>query len=549
MLSLRVFLSSPGDVAEEREYARVVLRALENEPQFRERLHLQEVSWDNPDAMVPLDAHLTPQEALDRTIPMPSECEVVIVILWSRLGTPLPAHVTRADGSRFLSGTEWEYEDAVAEAVRSGTPHVLVYRRQEVPAIALDDPDGRSKLKQFGLVQAFFERFTAVDGSMSGSYSVYAGALEFRQLLRDHLRQLFWQLLADDASEPPRSGPEELAPATWTGNPFKGLAAFDEGDAEIFFGRHVESDQLLRRVANQRFVAVVGPSGSGKSSLVAAGILPRLRAGALPGSGRWPVVRFTPGQASDAVFARDAQSSTSDPFRSLAAALVALAPALGPERKLALGLRSGEATLGRAVEFLLRDHPGESELVVFVDQFEELITLTDHSDREAFGALLERAVSTGRVRILITLRSDFYDQCLDYEPLVRLLRGGSFALGPPGAGALMAMIEGPARAARVRVEPELVERLLTVSGAQAGALPLLEYTLEQLYEARLEDVLTLASYDAIGGLAGAIDAQGERALSDHDVTEEDLDALFGALVVLGPDDAPARAASAAPRSP
>src|SRR5258708_6654460 len=112
----RVFLSSPGDVADERALARRALQNLENQPFIRNRASVQIVAWDNPEAGTPLFANLTPQEAINRQLPLPSECDIVVVVLWIRIGTPLPDSERRPDGTTYRSGTEWEYENALRTA-------------------------------------------------------------------------------------------------------------------------------------------------------------------------------------------------------------------------------------------------------------------------------------------------------------------------------------------------------------------------------------------------------------------------------------------------
>src|SRR5262245_37987408 len=156
---LRVFLSSPGDVADERGLARQVLARLPQEAQFRGRVLIEDVSWDNPAAPVPLAAQLTPQEAINQGPPKPADCDVVCVILWSRMGTPLPPEYTKPDGSRFESGTEWEYLNAIAEAERrrNGTPLVLVYRRTEQAVVNLGAADFAERRDQYERVQRFFD--------------------------------------------------------------------------------------------------------------------------------------------------------------------------------------------------------------------------------------------------------------------------------------------------------------------------------------------------------------------------------------------------------
>ena len=118
----RIFLASPGDVRDERELARAVIEQIRLERAFRERVNLEIIAWDQPGVAVAMEAGLTPQEAIKRGLPQPSQCDLVVVILWSRMGTPLPAEYTKPDGTAYLSGTEWEYRDAITAAQRSDRP-------------------------------------------------------------------------------------------------------------------------------------------------------------------------------------------------------------------------------------------------------------------------------------------------------------------------------------------------------------------------------------------------------------------------------------------
>src|SRR5438067_496645 len=118
-LHLRVFLASPGDVADERALALKVLDDLRYHPLLQRPLLLDAVAWDKPAGGTPMLATLTPQEAIAQGLPKPSECDIVIVIFWSRMGTPLPGQYTKPDGSRYRSGTEWEFENAVQAAEQS----------------------------------------------------------------------------------------------------------------------------------------------------------------------------------------------------------------------------------------------------------------------------------------------------------------------------------------------------------------------------------------------------------------------------------------------
>ena len=454
-LHLRVFLASPGDVAEERALAhQVVIDGLPYDPLLRRLLTAEVVAWDQPAANVPMLATMTPQAAIAKGLPKPSDCDIVVVIFWSRMGTPLPPEYRKADGTPYLSGTEWEYLEALDAAERSGTPEILVYRRTEKCLLDPGDPQFADRLRQWEHVQAFFAAFRNPDGSIKRSCNEYEKPEDFRRQLDGHLKSLIRSLLESRSTRAPRSA-ESTAPATalplWKGSPFPGLRAFTPDDAPIFFGRGRETDELVRRLADtaSRFVVVVGASGSGKSSLVAAGLLPRLSANAIEGSKdwllphvlpaaagerkQWAALRFTPGELGE------------NPFVALAAKLAPLLPdeSITP-RSVAARLEAAPEVLRQLVETALQSWPQWAELLMFVDQFEELFTVVAERHREPFINLLAAAAQAPRVRTVPTLRADFYPRCLDWPKLAALLRSGTFPLAVPGAFALSDMVSGPA---------------------------------------------------------------------------------------------------------
>lgn len=140
--------------------------------------------WDDPNAPVAMPATLTPQDAVNRGLPKPSQCDVVVVILWAWMGTPLPDTYGKPDGTPYLSGTEWEYEDALAGQPQ---PHVLVYRRSTKVNIDPDDPAVDQLLEQHRRVKQFFQRFQNPDGSLKGGYAPYDSPQAFRDRLRTDL--------------------------------------------------------------------------------------------------------------------------------------------------------------------------------------------------------------------------------------------------------------------------------------------------------------------------------------------------------------------------
>jgi formylglycine-generating enzyme required for sulfatase activity len=501
------------------------LESLEYDPFLKGRIVVETVAWDKPGADTPMLATMTPQEAISEQRPKPSDCDIVIVIFWSRMGTPLPPeYVKPEDGKRYLSGTEWEYLDAFRASQQKGRPTVLVYHRTEAPRFAADDPEIEEKLKQWQLVKTFFDSFRNPDDSIRSGINEYDTPDTFEKKLSGHLREIIHPLLTaheaeaqvPDAETPSEAPPPERThePPLWEGSPFPGLRAFTEADAPIYFGRGRETDGLIRRLADgARFLTVVGVSGSGKSSLVAAGLLPRLKDNAIPGSRDWVYLRFTPG------------GSGSNPFLALASLFK---PALLQKGEsvsdVASNLKDDPATLKSLVAMVLEGEPKWSELLLFIDQFEELFTVVDNDFRAAFSGLLAAAAKEPRLRLVLTLRADFYHRAVEQPPLAECLRTGSYPLAAPGIGALYEMITRPAARAGLSFEESLPDRVLDDTGQEPGALPLMAFALEQLYLTCAETrELTVKAYETFGGVQGAI---GERAEETFAALDKGAKAAF-----------------------
>ena len=266
---------------------------------------------------------------------------------------------------------------------------------------------------------------------------------------------------------------------------------------------------------------VVGASGSGKSSLVAAGLIPRLAANAIEGAKdwllphmvgagepaeprQWAGLRFTPGEHGD------------NPFLALADRLVPMLPDQAmPPRTLAERLEAGTATLVDVVETALARRPSWAEALLFVDQFEELFTVVGERHRAPFFDMLAATVRAPRVRIVATLRADFYHRCVEQPALAEILRAASYPLAAPGPAALLEMITGPAARAGLDFDDGLPARILDDTGSDPGALALLAFALHELYRGRTpEGRLTWQAYDAFGGVRGAISRRADETFKD-----------------------------------
>jgi hypothetical protein len=257
------------------------------------------------------------------------------------------------------------------------------------------------------------------------------------------------ELFGPDISAAPTQIGKDEGLVLWTDAPYPGLEAFKPEQAPIFFGRGPEVDQLLEVLRDPaiRFIAVVGASGSGKSSLVAAGLIPRLRTGALPGSSQWVDIIFKPGERGG------------DPYLALAYALKAVLGTTGRrEVELAEELRIKPDGFASLVGQLLSGNSRASELLLVVDQFEEIFTLVAEDDRAAFIGLIETVVGMPQVRVLATIRADFTANVAEIPALAQLFQGkGIFLLAAPGVLALTEMIQRPARVAGYEIRDDLCE--------------------------------------------------------------------------------------------
>ncbi|MGB2679856.1 MAG: SUMF1/EgtB/PvdO family nonheme iron enzyme, partial [Candidatus Competibacter sp.] len=319
--------------------------------------------------------------------------------------------------------------------------------------------------------------------------------LERRQRLNelpDALRYIDREDLVVQMLEPPPLPAAPLSQPAWSKPPYPGLRHFSNNETAIFFGRGEEIRELLERLADplRRFIAVVGASGSGKSSLVMAGVIPRLPAG-------WVPVRFTPGGLGD------------DPFLALAAKLESSLESDGLTGRAIVDRLRARGDLDALARLILEQRSPTAELLLFVDQFEELFTLVAAEHRRRFVALLAKAAESPRVRTILTVRADFYPQCIDIG-LESLLRAGSYPLAAPKLRALLEMITGPAALAGLRFEDGLPGQLLEDTGQGPGVLALLAFALAELYQARRPDgTLTKDAYEHFGRVQGAISQRAE----------------------------------------
>jgi len=495
---IRVFISSPSDVAPERARAALVLRELAAESDGGVRF--TPILWEENY----YSAHRTFQDAIAK----PSSCDLVLCILHKRLGTELPPEYNRPDGTP-RTGTEYEFEEALHAALTHETPDILVYRKR----VLIDADRLGQEAAEMRALNAFWQHWSRDE---RGNFTAFFDRFDTEDQFHDKLKRQIRAWLA-------RRTDHVTWPVAARGSPFRSLAPFEADHARIFFGRRraVRAAVAKLTAAAARgcaFLLVLGGSGTGKSSLIRAGVLPFLtEAPPRAEVTTWRTAVIRPALLGDKL------------LEGLAATL---------------SLPAGDP--GHAV-------PETTRLIILVDQLEELLA-RPAAESEQLIARLDALARGGRVWIIATLRNDCYADLQTSPALVRLKSDGeTLDLLPPGPAEIRDIIAGPARAAGLRFEESgdrSLAALLEAASQQPGALPLLQFTLQTLFDARdpATNMMKLSVYDRLGGLAGAIAAEAERIAGTlPDAGRAALPALLLKLVALqdGAGAATARALDAA----
>ncbi|MEH2149677.1 MAG: caspase family protein [Nostoc sp.] len=301
--------------------------------------------------------------------------------------------------------------------------------------------------------------------------------------------------------------------------PYMGLNAFLEEDSQYFYGREALTQQLIHQLRDRSFLAVIGASGSGKSSIVQAGVIPQLRLGKqIPSSEQWWIKSIRPG---------------ANPLEALARRLGGVGgQGAGEQGSRGAGEQGEnysssphlllEGIFHQGVEgfvYWIRNQP-HRVVVLVVDQFEELFTLAPTADRELFLELLLGAVQYAgdRFKLIITLRADFIASCLEVPALAKALQDLSVLVPPKlSLDDYRRVILNPAQQVGLKIEPELVEVLLRELNHSPGDLPLLEFVLEQLWQHRVAGELTLQTYqEQLGGIQGALERSSQAVYESLD---------------------------------
>jgi WD40 repeat protein/serine/threonine protein kinase len=583
MKTIRVCVSSAGDVQKEQILADRVIRSIAAEfnlpveyshTSYQRLAEKSEEAGAEPESDTVLVVHpyfaenqRTRRDArYQNQTPNPAEFNLMIWILWSRCSTLLTPTLRMPDGSAPGSGTEYETAWALEHAKKNGgIPALHIYRNCSKPTPPLEPREEREAFAQnWDALEEFFAHWEGhTESNVAGELNDYRNLEDFEEVFREHFRNFFASEVGQEAQRKALS----TKVRRWKSNPFRGLNFFDFEHAPIFHGRTKAIGEMLEALeaqakAQRPFVLVVGASGSGKSSLVRAGVLPLLvNPETIEGIGLWRRSITRPG----------AGGSGGDCFDALGAAL--LEPPALPELE---DPESPNAIRGLAAE--LREHPdrvahrvrdvvdhaarewkiqrsqhlkererqlresGRSDdanmareqreslvlpkarLALVVDQLEELFTTGFSPEvRQKYISAIAGLVRSGRVFVLATLRSDFYPSYQEFPELVELTKpSGKFDLRAPTPCEIGNMIRLPAEAAGLRFEQEHVrgqrldEALRDAASAKPESLPLLEHVLSLLYDeqrSRGDHLLRWSDYREVGELEGALAKHAEAVFS------------------------------------
>ncbi|HEX9385898.1 MAG TPA: WD40 repeat domain-containing protein, partial [Anaerolineales bacterium] len=319
-----------------------------------------------------------------------------------------------------------------------------------------------------------------------------------------------------------------LQPKPFDGRcPYKGLEVFREEDAELFFGREKLVEELFRRVKGSRTVFITGPSGSGKSSLVRAGLIPGLKQGAIKDlySQRWLYETLKPGR---------------EPMVELGRVAASITGTLNAGEDIRTKGLTDASLLAQWCEIALKDDR-QKRVVLFIDQFEEVFTQTDkEAERLSFLNLLTHAatVEKGRVILLFAMRSDFLPNCASYPELNALLSQQFIQIGAMRPKELVSAIAQPALSVGLQIDPDLVAQIINDMEGAPGALPLMQFALKDLFDSQQAKggliALRLYDYNERGGIHEALERHADASFAELNQHEQELArSIFSGLIAVG----------------
>lgn len=523
MKKLRIFISSPGDVQQERLIAKKVITNL-NAIYYR-YVELETVMWED----LPLEATASFQEGIDYFLEK-FPIDIAIFILWSRLGSKLGPSFKKPDGSEYMSGTEYEFDMMCALWEQTKHPKIMVYVKDAEPQFANGSNlrEVKEALEQRDRLQSFIEEnFRDRETGTNYAYLQFDRQQTFEERLKTHITRLIHDQLDD-----------EVHVKEWEGNPYVGLRSYEEHESTIFCGRQ----SLIYDIAEhwieqnetytQKPLLILGESGSGKSSLVKAGLIPYL-------------YNMSTDKIAYKVDTMIPSEFRGNVYLGVVNKLLEVFPHL-VNNPVGTDLLKGIAPDYdfKYLQFALSNAPHKDVTVFFIDQFEELFNdaLISEDEKNKTLQLLNGLCLMPQLWIILSMRNDFYSKFTSY-PDFGGLKNKAYVVDIPNVSAtdIAEIVEIPAQKANLTWDINeygvKLSKIIIQEANEIRDLPLIEFGLSELFNCKTENKLTFAAYESIGKLKGAVakyaDKFYESLPNDEKICFEHL---LGAVITVSSQD-------------
>lgn len=518
MKKLRIFISSPGDVQQERMIAKRVISNLSRV--YQDYVILEPILWED----LPLEATGSFQGGIDYFLNQ-SPIDIAVFILWSRLGTKLGSSFLRNDGSEYDSGTEYEFDMMYTLWKQTKQPKIMVYVKDTEPQLVGSSSHIKELLKQKDQLQQFIEeKFKDRETGTNYAYWQFDKQQTFEERLRTHLTRLIKERIGCDVTV-----------REWEGNPYVGLRSYTMEESCIFCGRKGLVYDIVGNLLSDNengkkpILFVLGESGSGKSSLIKAGVLPQLIGLSSEGKS-YSAEILTPASFCGHIY-DGLVDLVLRYFNSL------------KKNPVALDLQNG---IPENYDFkYLRHAFSQNDMpqvpIVFIDQFEEFFTdnLITDEERKRCLHLLRGLCETQQIFMVFSMRNDFYS-CFTSYPDLGLIKNMSHVVDIPNISTseIAEIVEEPARKAQKRWERDengiSLSKMIIEDANKLQSLPLIEFALSELYKECAEvDEMTFEAYQRIGRMKGAVIQYANKFFSSLSPQEQDaFKNILGALVTI-----------------
>lgn len=523
MKKLRVFISSPGDVQQERLIAKKVIANLNRI--YSQYVELETIMWED----LPLEATASFQDGIDYFLDK-APVDIAVFILWSRLGSKLGENFKKPDGTIYQSGTEYEFDMMYALWEQTKRPKIMVYVKDAEPQFSsgLNLGDIKEALEQRNLLQNFIEEnFRDRETGTNYAYWQFDKQQTFEERLKTHLTRLIHEQIG-----------ENVQIKEWEGNPYVGLRSYEETEANIYCGRqsliYDIAEHWIQQIDSftQKPLIILGESGSGKSSLVKAGLIPYLRNMSTEKQ-TYQIQTMTPSEFRGNV------------YQGIVNKLLEAFPHLNNNPV--------ETDLNRGIpidydfkylQFALTNTPNDNVTVFFFDQFEELFndSLVTEEEKKKALQLLHGLCLMPHLWLIISMRSDFYSKFAAF-PEFGALKNEAYVVDVPNVSAtdIAEIVEIPAKKANLTWEindhgVSLSKRIIQEAN-ELKDLPLIEFGLSELYSSKTGDKLTFAAYEEMGRLKGAVTKYANKCYESLTESEKKgFERILGAVITVSSQD-------------